>query len=100
MAEDSLKVWRKISLSVNIVIQIGVSFKYEKFGRSFFIMFKYEQNETMRLLGYQMWVDEEAREQINDVLSAHEKDFDLISFAVDMFNLGTINGIRRERSRK
>lgn len=63
-------------------------------------MFKYEQNETMRLLGYQMWVDEEAREQINDVLSAHEKDFDLISFAVDMFNLGTINGIRRERSRK
>lgn len=63
-------------------------------------MFKYEQNETMRLLGYQMWVDEEAREQINDVLSAHEKDFDLISFAVDIFNLGTINGIRRERSRK
>lgn len=63
-------------------------------------MFKYEQNETMRLLGYQMWVDEETREQINDVLSAHEKDFDLISFAVDMFNLGTINGIRRERSRK
>lgn len=63
-------------------------------------MFKYGQNETMRLLGYQMWVDEEAREQINDVLSAHEKDFDLIRFAVDMFNLGTINGVRRERSRK
>ena len=63
-------------------------------------MFKYEQNETMRLLGYQMWVDEEAREQINDVLSAHENDFDLISFAVDMFNLGTINGIRKERGRK
>ena len=63
-------------------------------------MFKYEQNETMRLLGYQMWVNEETREQINDVLSAHEKDFDLISFAVDIFNLGAINGIRRERSRK
>lgn len=47
-----------------------------------------------------MWVDEETREQINDVLSAHEKDFDLIRFAVDIFNLGAINGIRRERSRK
>lgn len=63
-------------------------------------MFKYDQNETMRLLGHQCWADGEAREQINDVLSAYEKDFDLISFAVDIFNLGTINGIRRERSRK
>lgn len=66
-------------------------------------MFKYEQNETMRLLGYQGWVDGEAREQIDDVLSAYEKyekDFDLIAFAIDIFNLGTINGIRKERSRK
>lgn len=63
-------------------------------------MFKYEMNETMRLLGHQCWVDGEAREQIDDVLSAYEKDFDLISFAVDIFNLGAINGIRRERSRK
>jgi hypothetical protein len=63
-------------------------------------MFKYEQNETMRLLGHQCWADGEAREQIEDVLSAYEKDFDLISFAVDIFNLGAINRIRRERSRK
>lgn len=63
-------------------------------------MLKRKQNETMRLLGYQMWVDVEAREQINDVLSAYEKDFDLISLAVDIFNLGLINGIRKERSRK
>lgn len=63
-------------------------------------MLKHKQNETMRLLGYQMWVDGEAREQINDVLSAYEKDFDLISLAVDIFNLGLINGIRKERSRK
>lgn len=63
-------------------------------------MFKYEKNETMKLLGHQCWVDGEAREQIDDVLSAYGKDFDLISFAVDIFNLGTINGIRKERSRK
>lgn len=63
-------------------------------------MFKYEQNETMRLLGHQTWVDGETRNQINDVLSAYKKDFDLISLAVDLFNLGLINGIRRERSRK
>lgn len=63
-------------------------------------MFRYEQNETMRLLGHQTWVDGEARDQIDDVLSAYEKDFDLISFAVGIFNLGAINGIRRERSRK
>ena len=63
-------------------------------------MFKYEQNETMRLLGHQTWADGETRDQINDVLSAYEKDFDLISLAVDLFNLGLINGIRRERSRK
>ena len=63
-------------------------------------MFRYEQNETMRLLGHQTWVDGEARDQIDDVLSAYEKDFDLISFAVDIFNLVAINGTSRERSRK
>ena len=63
-------------------------------------MSKYKANETMRLLGHQYWVDGEAREQIKDVLSAYEKDFDLLDFAVDMFNLGLINGIRRERRRK
>lgn len=63
-------------------------------------MSKYEMNETMRLLGHQCWADGEAREQIDDVLSAYKKDFDLISFAVDIFNLGTINGIRKERGRK
>ena len=63
-------------------------------------MFKYEQNETMRLLGPQTWADGETRNQINDVLSAYEKDFDLISLAVDLFNLGLINGIRKERGRK
>lgn len=63
-------------------------------------MLKYEMNETMRLLGHQCWVDGEAREQIEDVISAYKGNFDLISFAVDIFNLGAINGIRRERSRK
>jgi hypothetical protein len=63
-------------------------------------MLKYEMNETMRLLGHQYWVYGEAREQIKDVLSAYEKDFDLLDFAVDMFNLGMINGVRKERSRK
>lgn len=63
-------------------------------------MFKYEQNETMRLLGYQCWVDAEAREQIEDVLEAYKNDSDLISLAVDIFNLGLINGIRKERSKK
>lgn len=61
-------------------------------------MSRYEQNETMRLLGHQTWVYGEARKQINDVLSAYKKDFDLINFAVDVFNLGMINGIRKERS--
>ena len=63
-------------------------------------MSKYKANNTMKLLGHQTWVDGETRDQINDVLSAYEKDFDLISFTVDIFNLGLINGIRRERSRK
>ena len=63
-------------------------------------MFKYEQNETMRLLGHQTWADGETRNQINDVLSAYEKDFDLISLAVDLFILGLINGIRKERGIK
>lgn len=63
-------------------------------------MFKYEQNETMRLLGYQCWVDGRAREQIEDVLEAYKNDSDLISLAVDIFNLGLINGIRKERGRK
>lgn len=63
-------------------------------------MSKYEMNETMRLLGYQCLADGEAREQIEDVISAYKPDFDLISFAVDIFNLGTINGIRKERGRK
>lgn len=38
-------------------------------------MFKYEQNETMKLLGHQTWVDGEAREQIEDVLEAYKNDF-------------------------
>lgn len=63
-------------------------------------MLKYEMNETMRLLGHQYWVDDEARNRIEDVISAYKGNFDLISFAVDIFNLGAINGIRRERSRK
>lgn len=63
-------------------------------------MSKYKANNTMKLLGHQTWVDGETRDQINDVLSAYEKDFDLISFAIDIFNLGMINGIRKERSRK
>ena len=63
-------------------------------------MFRYEQNETTRVVGRQIWVDGEARDQIDDVLSAYEKDFDLISFAVDIFNIGAINGIRREGIRK
>ena len=54
----------------------------------------------MKLLGYQYWVDDEARNQIEDVISAYKGNFDLISFAVDIFNLGAINGIRKERSRK
>lgn len=91
---------RKISLSVNILLQIEVSFKYEKFGRSFFVMSKYKANSTMELLGHQYWVDREAREQIEDVISAYKGDFDLLAFAVDIFNLGAINGIRRERRRK
>lgn len=61
---------------------------------------KYKANNTMKLLGYQYWVDDEARNQIEDVISAYKGNFDLISFAVDIFNLGAINGIRRERSRK
>lgn len=91
---------RKISLSVNIVIQIEVSFKYEKFERSFFVMSKYKANNTMELLRYQYWAGEEAMGQIEDVISAYKGNFDLISFAVDMFNLGMINGVRKERSRK
>ena len=63
-------------------------------------MSKYKKNETMRLLGHQYWVDDDARNQIEDVISAYKGNFDLISFAVDIFNLGAINGIRRERSRK
>lgn len=63
-------------------------------------MSKYKANETMRLLGHQYWVDDEAREQIDDVLSAYKGDFELLVFAVDIFNLGLINGIRRERRRK
>lgn len=54
----------------------------------------------MELLGYQYWADEETMGQIEDVISAYKGNFDLISFAVDIFNLGAINGIRRERSRK
>lgn len=63
-------------------------------------MSKYEQNETMRILGHQMWVDEEARKKIDDVLSAYKEKFDLMSVAVDIFNLGMINGIRKERSKR
>lgn len=48
----------------------------------------------------QYWADEEAMGQIEDVISAYKDNFDLISFAVDIFNLGAINGIRKERSRK
>ena len=66
----------------------------------FFVMSKYKANNTMELLGYQYWADEEAMGQIEDVISAYKGNFDLISFAVDIFNLGAINGIRRERSRK
>ena len=39
-------------------------------------MSKYKANETMRLLRHQYWVDDEAREQIDDVLSAYKGDFD------------------------
>ena len=63
-------------------------------------MSKYKANNTMELLGYQYWADEETMGQIEDVISAYKGNFDLISFAVDIFNLGAINGIRRERSRK
>lgn len=38
-------------------------------------MSKYKANNTMKLLGYQYWVDDEARNQIEGVLSAYEKDF-------------------------
>ena len=54
----------------------------------------------MELLRHQYWADEEAMGQIEDVISAYKGNFDLISFAVDIFNLGAINGIRKERSRK
>ena len=63
-------------------------------------MSKYKANNTMELLGYQHLVVEEAREQIEDVIRAYKDDFDLLRFAVDMFNLGMINGVRKERSRK
>lgn len=63
-------------------------------------MSKYEQNKTMKLLAHQVWVGGEAREQIEDVLEAYRNDSDVISFAIDIFNLGVINGIRKERSRK
>jgi hypothetical protein len=63
-------------------------------------MSKYKANNTMELLGYQYWVNGEAREQIEDVIMAYKDDFDLLDFAVDVFNLGMINGIRKERSRK
>ena len=38
-------------------------------------MSKYKANNTMKLLGYQYWVDDEAREQIEDVLEAYKNDF-------------------------
>ena len=63
-------------------------------------MSKYKANNTMELLRYQYWAGEEAMGQIEDVISAYKGNFDLISFAVDMFNLGMINGVRKERSRK
>lgn len=63
-------------------------------------MSKYKANNTMELLGHQYWADEEAMGQIEDVISAYKGNFDLRSFAVDIFNLGLINGIRKERSRK
>jgi hypothetical protein len=63
-------------------------------------MSKYKANNTMELLGHQYWAGGEAREQIEDVISAYKGDFDLLAFAVDIFNLGLINGIRRERRRK
>ena len=63
-------------------------------------MSKYKANNTMKLLGYQSWVDGRAREQIEDVSNAYKNDSDVISLAVDIFNLGLINGIRRERIRK
>lgn len=63
-------------------------------------MSKYKANNTMELLGHQYWVDEEAMGQIEDVISAYKDDFDLLRFAVDVFNLGMINGIRKERRRK
>lgn len=63
-------------------------------------MSKYKANNTMELLGYQYWAAGEAREQIEDVIRAYKDDFDLLDFAVDMFNLGMINGIRKERGRK
>ena len=63
-------------------------------------MSKYKANNTKGLLRYQYWADEEAMGQIEDVISAYKGNFDLISFAVDMFNLGMINGVRKERSRK
>ena len=63
-------------------------------------MSKYKANNTMELLGHQYWVDAEAIEQIEDVISAYKGNFDLLAFAVDIFNLGLINGIRKERRRK
>lgn len=63
-------------------------------------MSKHKANNTMELLGYQYWVNGEAIEQIEDVIMAYKDDFDLLDFAVDVFNLGMINGIRKERRRK
>ena len=63
-------------------------------------MSKYKANNTMELLGHQYWVNGEAIEQIEDVIMAYKDDFDLLDFAVDVFNLGMINGIRKERRRK
>ena len=64
----------------------------------------YEENGTMRLLGYQrsvpiFWSNDVVREEIKHISEARKYSF-TISAASDIFMLGYIHGKRAERARR
>ena len=69
---------------------------------------RYERNTTMRLLGKQFSpMDSTAQGKINDVVEAYDlaawfrKDtYNIFSYSIDLFNLGVIEGKRKERQNK
>ncbi len=67
-------------------------------------MLLYEMNETMKLLGKQYASE---NPQIKEVVNAHialarvnKTDVEIVAMAMDLYNLGIINGIKKERRKR